>query len=299
MELFHDDKSCLRHIVQRRWPDGFSCPHCASRRHSKVKDRDVFQCRDCRRMTSITAGTVFHSHKLPLRTWFIAVYLVTTFKGGISAAELGRQIGVSYKSAWTIHRKIDSGLLEVERRTVLMGDVEADESFLGPVSRGKPGRASTKSVVAIKAERRETGRKGRRAMGRARLDVIPDASIASIREDLARSVEPGSTLHTDGWPSYTKAAKESGLDYVGQVQGAPERGHEVLPLPHALAANAKRQLEGVHFGVSGKHLALYLGGFAWRLNRRGSRPRLAELGLKWTIRGHPVTRSQLFAANGQ
>ena len=103
---FGTEEQCRAAIVSSRWPDGFVCPECGGRQHSLAKSRDLFRCSACRRQTSPIAGTIFAATKLPLRTWFRAIYHMTQTKQGISSIELGRRLGVRQSTAWQVKHRL-------------------------------------------------------------------------------------------------------------------------------------------------------------------------------------------------
>jgi len=132
-------------VIALRWPDGFWCPACGGREHSRVTTCDLFQCTACRRQTSPIAGTIFASTKLPLRTWFRAIYHLTQSKQGISSIGLGRRLGVTQTTAWTVKHKLKQVMLERDAAKPLTGRIEIDDAYLGGERSG--GKlAETRSV---------------------------------------------------------------------------------------------------------------------------------------------------------
>ncbi len=150
------EEQCRAVVVAARWPDGFQCPACGGREQSMVTTRDLFQCTACRRQTSPIAGTIFALTKLPLRTWFRAMYHLTQSKQGISSIELGRGLGVTQTTAWTVKHKLKQVMLERDATKPLTGRVEIDDAYLGSTqhSRRQPqssgsGRARVSSTVCV------------------------------------------------------------------------------------------------------------------------------------------------------
>jgi transposase-like protein len=129
--LYGTEEQCRAVVIAVRWRDGFSCPICGGRSHSVVKTRGLFQCTKCRRQTSPIAGTIFASTKLPLRTWFRAMYHLTQSKQGISTIELGRRLGVRQTTAWMLKHKLQQVMMERDGRKRLTGRVEIDDAFIG------------------------------------------------------------------------------------------------------------------------------------------------------------------------
>jgi predicted RNA-binding Zn-ribbon protein involved in translation (DUF1610 family) len=287
---FPDDAACARWLAAERWPAGFRCPACG---HDKAwelgRERLTLQCTACERQVSVTAGTVLHKSHLPLRTWFLAAWLMATHTNGISARQLGRQLGLgSYKSAWLLVRKLRRAMVDPAREP-LAGLVEVDETSLsfragdGPAER-RPGRSHDgRLLIAGAVEIRG------KAPGRARLGVIEDYSAASLGGFVAGNVAGGSTVVSDGWSGY-RHLKEVKHDprVVGETPA-----HLVLPWVHRVFANAKRWAMGVYHGLRPEHLQAYLDEFVFRFNRRRT-PHVAFgrlLGLSLTL--EPVTYKML------
>jgi len=109
-QRFGTEESCLKELRKVRWPDGFICPKCGTKKHSYIKTRYTYQCLNCHHQTSITSGTIFHSTNLPLAKWFWAIYLMASDKGGISALRLSKQIGVFWITAQRMLRKIRTAM---------------------------------------------------------------------------------------------------------------------------------------------------------------------------------------------
>src|SRR5712691_6724715 len=138
IDQFGSEDRCRDYLKQLRWPDGPECVKCGSRSLSWISTRRQFDCNSCRARFSVTAGTVFHDSHLPLWKWFLATYMMCESKKGISANQLKRTLGVSYKTAWYLCHRIRSAMAEAEPRK-LRGTVEVDEAYVGGVLRGGLG----------------------------------------------------------------------------------------------------------------------------------------------------------------
>jgi transposase-like protein len=231
--------------------------------------RLVHECAACGKQHSLLAGTLFEQTKTGLARWFLAIFLVTSSKGGISAMELKRQMGFgSYQTAWTWLHKIRRAMVRPERDR-LSERVEVDETYVGGPKPGKPGRgAAGKAKVAGAIETGRGTAKGRR-LGRLRLAVVPDVSARSLAGFLGQNVAQPATIATDGWSGY------AGLDAAGYshepLNLSATWGDAALRLPaiHLVFGLAKRWLLGTHHGAVGKkHLPAYLDEFVFRFNRR-------------------------------
>src|SRR3954466_12818969 len=185
---FGTDEQCREHLFQARWPDGFRCGSCGHGDAYTLRTRLVYECVACRKQHSLLAGTIFEQTKTGLARWFLAVYLVTSSKGGIAAAELRRQLGFgSYQTAWSWLHKLRKAMVRPDREP-LAGRVEADETHVGGPRPGKRGGgAAGKTLVAGAVE---AGQAGGRRLGRLRLAVVPDASAASLEGFLGAAVAP-------------------------------------------------------------------------------------------------------------
>ena len=266
---FGTDEQCREYLFKARWPEGFRCAACGHDDAYTLKTKIVYECVACRKQHSLLAGTIFEQTKTGLSRWFLAIYLVTSSKGGIAATELQRQLGLgSYGTAWSWLHKIRKAMVRPDRQP-LAGRVEADESYVGGPRPGKRGRgAAGKALVggAVEAGRGEA--RGRR-LGRLRLAVLPDASAASLEGFLAANVAKPATVATDGWRGYLGLPAE-GYDHE-PVSSSASRGDAALRLPgiHLVFGLAKRWLLGTHHGaVSEKHLPAYLDEYVFRFNRR-------------------------------
>lgn len=138
---YRTEAKCYRALYKWRWPQGFRCPACAGRARSRFKRGQTiyYQCRACRHQTTLTAGTLFEGTKLPLRTWMLAMHLLTSTKTNQAALEM-RHLGVNYKTAWRVKHKIMQAMAEREEAKKLEGFVQLDDAYLGGERNGgKPG----------------------------------------------------------------------------------------------------------------------------------------------------------------
>jgi transposase-like protein len=248
--------------MSSRWPDGFHCPRCGGQTFYMIESRKQLQCQTCGKQTSITAGTVMHSTKTPLRVWFHAAYLVTTLTPGISAVQLHKQLGVSYEKAFMMLHKLRAAMVK-EGRERLRGIVEVDATYIGGLEEDLPGRAKgLKALVVGAVEARE------KSAGRVRLRRIESADKATLEKFIKENVEPGAEVRTDGWSGYN-GLSALGYRHLAQIEGEPERATVILPHVHRGFANLKTWILGTHHGaISWQHLPAYLNEFTFRYNRR-------------------------------
>ena len=150
---FSTEEDCYNYLFKHRWPNGFVCPKCGGIEYYMIYQHKRFQCKQCRHQTSLTAGTVFHNLRQPLRVLFMAVYLIATSKKGLSAMELRRKLGIQgYKTAWLLMHKIRTAMAS-SGKFLLNRMVEVDETYIGGHREGSRGRgAADKTLVAIAVE---------------------------------------------------------------------------------------------------------------------------------------------------
>jgi transposase-like protein len=266
-EQFASESDCLAYLWQSRWPEGFRCPRCGGEKSWPLEGRWVQQCQACAYQSSPTAGTLLHRSHFSLREWFWAAYLVATHTPGMSATQLQRQMGCSYKTAWYLLHRLRRAMVS-GTRSRLSGSVEADEAIIGGPVRGKRGRGVTAAehstlvfgAVEVIAYADKHGGYMEKA-GRLRLAVAPRADAFSIRRFLEKNVEPGSEIDTDQWRGYSTTA----LAGYGHELHHPET--HALHI-HRAFGNLKTWLNGTHHGVDPKYLQNYLDEFVFRFNRR-------------------------------
>lgn len=269
-EWFTSEKGCLDYIAKLRWPQGYTCPSCGIKTEKpSIMGRGLFLCRQCKRQTSAISGTLFHRTHKPLRTWFLAMWFVTSEKHGASALGLQRVLGFgSYNTAWTWLHKLRRAMVR-PGRDQLTGSVEVDETYVGGLGAKVRGRgAKGKSIVAIAAEIRGRG------TGRIRMSMIPDVSATSLHGFILNNVTKGAEIKTDGWPGYNGIEKKGYQHVVTNMAASGDPAHVVMPRVHRAASLLDRWWLGIHQGaIRPTHLAYYLDEFTFRFNRRTSRAR--------------------------
>lgn len=271
---FDSEEACRAFLVGLRWPDGFVCPVCSASEAWETST-GLFMCQACGRQTSVTAGTIFHRTRKPLRTWFAVMWFVCAQKNGASARSLQQMFGFgSYETAWAWLHKLRRAMVRPDRdRLGGPGQaVELDETFIGARSGSRDGpRYANKARVAIAVERNHpTG------LGRARMRVIdPATAKADIEDFCADVIEPGTILWTDGATHYAGVATTADVTHeVIEMVHQPEPAHQLLPAVHQVASLLKRWIAGtLHGGQSIGHLDYYLDEYTFRFNRRTSRSR--------------------------
>lgn len=266
LQQFQTDGDCWHYLFQMRWPNGFQCPKCMSDKFW-ITVKKLIHCTLCEHQTSVTAGTIFHGTRKPLILWFHVMWWVVAQKTGASAYNLADFMGFgSYETAWSWLHKLRRVMVRPNRE-LLVGTIEVDETYIGgrEAGKGKKGRgAETKSLVVVATEC--IGKQ----IGRVRFRLISEASANQLRSFITETIEPGSTIITDGWNGYSFLKDLDIYKHeVKTVYGSGKQAHELLPHVHMVDSLVKRWINGTHQGnISPKHLSYYLDEYAFRFNRK-------------------------------
>lgn len=261
---FPDDDTCLRHIAEQQWPNGIAeCPKCQKqRKHHRVKGRTAWACDYCGNHIYPLAGTIFEKSTTSLRLWFYAMYLMGSTRCGISAKQIQRELGVTYKTAWRMFRQIRTLLAEDVK---LEGSsVEMDETYMGGKRKGIKGRAPASSlkkrcVVGI-AERNG---------GRVCAMVATDATRKTLHGIAKERILPESTVFTDEWQAY-RGLEAAGYEHrrINHSAGVYVMGDIHTNTIEGFWSLVKRGIGGVYHAVGAKYLQTYLDEYTYRYNRR-------------------------------
>lgn len=259
---FPDDTACLEWLKGYRWPNGIHCHKCKRvTKHHLVLSRKSYSCQNCGNHVHPTAGTIFHKSRTPLALWWHAIYLMAQTRGGISAKQVEREIGVTYKTAWRMCKLVRQQLDENKDPFGGKRDVEVDETYFGPKSKeGKRGRGSERKTAIIGVVERG---------GRIHTEVIPDAKKSTLQPIVESTVQAGSIVHTDEWLGYNDLSKAG---YEHKVINHSDKifvmGDTHTQTVDGFWGNFKSGVKGVHHHVSNKYLHLYLAEHGFRYSHR-------------------------------
>ena len=265
-ELFPDEQAAYDYVEKRLWPNGPICPRCkgfdriAKRRGGRA---GLYCCNVCQRGFTVKIGTIFEDSKVPLRKWLYAMYLVVTARKGISSLQLGKEIGITQKSAWFVLSRLRAAC--GQNKTLLKGVVEVDETFIGGLERNKhknrklnEGRGSV-GKIAVMGMRERGG--DTIAMPISRNDG--DTILGEIKKGVAK----GSRVMTDDHRSYSGLSElEYKHDAVNHRDGEYARGDAHTNSIESVWAVLKRGVHGTFHHISAKHLDRYVDEFTFRLN---------------------------------
>lgn len=265
---FPDDATILEFIVGLLYPEGIHCPKCERvTKHHRVKSRTAYACQFCGRHEYPLVGTIFEGSATSLKLWFHAIFLMSQTRCGISAKQLERELGVTYKTAWRMANKIRS-LLQDDSDEPLSGEVELDETYYGGrrrgTKRGRPDKDSHKSPVFGMAER-----KGEESQGRIVAKTVPDTKRKTVIPHVKKKVLPESLVYTDEYMVYDSLNREGYRhDRVNHAQEVYVDGNVHVNTVEGFWSLLKRGISGVYHQVSSKHLQGYLDEYSFRYNHR-------------------------------
>jgi transposase len=284
MREYPDDATCLEWLWRNRYsPDGIhaECPKCQQervfKRYATSQQRQSWTCTGCGYHLHPTAGTIFHKSSTSLHLWFYAMYLMTSTRCGISAKQLERELGVTYKTAWRIAKDIRRKLMKQDT-TPLTGTIEADETYIGGRrhgdKRGRPGIESHKVPVFGMVER----------MGNVVAITVPNVKRTTLMPHILERVMPASTIYTDELKSYNKL-HQNGYHHkrIKHVEKVYVSGDVHVNTMEGFWSLLKRGIGGVYHAVSAKYLQGYLNEYAWRYNHRNDEKAMFEALLLRTL----------------
>jgi transposase-like protein len=258
IERFGADEKCREYLEDLRWPNGVECPRCGERSISRIEKRKQYECNSCRYQFSVTAGTVFHDSHLPLWKWFLSIYLVGESKKGISASQLGRTIGVSYKTAWYLGHRIRSAM-EEDSPVPLRGIVEIDETWIGGKSpHSDPWANKTMILGAV-----ERG-------GRVRMRVETRRNRKALHKMVDETVaDEAEAIYTDAAPVWGDMSDEDTRHQVVNHHAEEwVRANVHTNTVEGVWSLLKRSVIGSYHQLSVKHLPAYLDEISFKFNNR-------------------------------
>ena len=270
LELFPDNEACLEYLKGKFFADGTVCPKCERRsKFHRIKGRSAYSCQFCGHHVYPTAGTIMHKSTVSLQLWFYAIFLMSSTRCGISAKQLEREIGVTYKTAHRMFKQIRT-LLSDDGETMLDGSVEVDESAYGGKPRAHQSRSvrlreihkSYKPTILAMVERG----------GRVRPRVIPDRGTRAIHGEVRKHILPTATLFTDEWSAYVTVARRyyQGHKTIKHKAKIYAEGSTHTQTVEGFFGLFKNGIRGVYHSISAAYLQNYLDEYAFRYNRRHS-----------------------------
>lgn len=266
LSKYGQEEQCRRAIFRAKWPNGWTCLHCGSKEFYTLRIRQLHQCKHCRNQTSLISGTIFAATKLPLTTWFLAIFFITQAKEGIAALSLRRFLGISDNAALRLKHKLQSIMKSADDGMKLGGLIQIDDVYWGGKSRGgKRGRGTSgKSPFVAALSRNEKG-----YSIHLRLSKVKAFSSEAIKDWADRHLHPMSIVISDGLGCFN-AFKDCGHIHATIITGDSKDPEKIKPFRwlNTIIGNVKNSIRGTYHGVSNKHLSCYLAEFSFRFNRR-------------------------------
>ncbi len=258
-KLFPDEDGARKYMEGRRWPSGVICPDCQEPKRITPRPKGFYRCLNCRQDFTVRTGTIFERSHVSLDKWILAMYILMTARKGVSSLQLGKDIGVTQKTAWFILRRLREAC--GNDPSILRGIFAIDETYISGKERNKHGNNKKRAGRGTVGKTPVLGVRER--LGRARAKPVLNTSAGTLQATIHEHVVPGSMLHTD----------DHGGEYVRD--GVSTNGIETV------WAVLKRGLHGIYYHASPKHLHRYVDEFTLRLNdgdvNRHTLERLASL----------------------
>jgi transposase len=256
---FPTDDACLEWLKNHLYPDGIFCPKCNRiTKHHKVASRPSYSCDYCGHHVHPTVGTIFEKSTTPLKLWFHAIYLMSSTRCGISAKQIERETGVTYKTAWRMFRQIRTLLKEDTNK--FTGEVEVDETYIGGKREGKRGRGAEGKTPVVGAVQRKS-----KVVAKA----VPHVKRSILVPFMTKQISNNATLYTDEFPAYDHMAR------LGSKHLRIEHSAKVFAIGNIHTNSIegfwsliKRGISGVYHAISPKYLQSYLDEYTFRYNHR-------------------------------
>lgn len=265
IQRYGNEDLCQQRLFDIRWPQGFRCPNCGHTHYCKLHSRAVYQCNQCHQQTSLTAGTIFAYSKLPLTIWFLAIYLITQEKNGVSALELSRSLGISYNATWRLKHKLMQAMKERDDEVQLSGIIQLDDAYWGGARTGKVGRgAAGKRPFVAAVSITEEGHPNR-----MRFSAVNGFKKKELTQWANKHLQPSSLVVSDGLACF-RGIEDANSFHLGIVTGG---GPESVKLPYfkwvnTMISNVKNSIHGTYHAINQKHLPRYLAEFSFKFNHR-------------------------------
>ncbi len=262
IKAFPDEQSCIDHLTELRWSEGVVSPFDSD---SKVYNcaGNKYKCKETGKYFNVKTNTIFDNTKLPLQKWFLAIWLVTGHKKGISSLQLGRDLNITQKSAWFMLSRIRQ-CFRIDKNQQLENEVEADETYVGGKNKNRHvdkkvhGTTDDKTPVLGMVERG----------GKLSAMAVPNTTTETLSKEIISNVKLGATLYTDEYTSYKSLQRIYDHQFIKHSRKQYVKGRVHTNTIESFWSILKRGIFGVYHFTSKKHLQLYVDEFVFRYNSR-------------------------------
>ncbi len=268
LDYFSDEQTCIEYLAKVRWNGQAQCPYCANEKTYRLSTgRKNWKCASCRKQFSVRVGTIFHDSKVSLRKWFVAIYLISAHKKGISSHQLAKDIKVTQKTAfYMLHRVREA----YEPGTVqFSNEVEIDESWVGGLEKNKHKSKRTKGAQGRSAKTKTPVLGILERDGKVYAIPVADTKAKTIVPIIETKVEKGSTVYTDEWKSYRTLSQDYDHQFINHSASQYVDGAIHTNNIENFWSLMKRGINGIYHHVSDRHLSRYVNEYTFRYNNRG------------------------------
>ncbi len=272
LEILSDENTCREFLEHIRWGSEPICAHCGSKNkdHYKLNQKGEFKglrkCKDCRKRFTVKVGTMFHGSSIPLRKWFIAIYIFSSHKKGISSLQLHRDLGVTQKTAWFMLSRIRNTFKPTSQEKI-SGVIQADETFVGGKNKNRHVDKKVKYSQG-RSVKDKTPVFGIVNDGQVNTKVVSDTKAKTLKPIIEEMVKMGAIVVTDEWAAYNGLSKDYQHEVVKHNKGEYSKNGFHTNSIEGFWSLLKRGIFGIYHSASPKHLSKYCDEFSYRYNTR-------------------------------